>query len=129
MVVRSRGIVESFDRHAGLGVLRASDGRLYPFHCAEIADGSRDITVGTEVEFLVVPGHRGTWEARELGPAGASPGPPAETEGQGPTGFTTPPVRDPLAPSAEVAVLGGGEHRKRGADVPGSPSGWGKMAA
>ena len=65
-----RGKVESFDPEAGLGALRASDGRLYPFHCTEIADGSRAIAAGTEVNFVVAPGHRGTWEARALVPFG-----------------------------------------------------------
>lgn len=64
-----KGTVESFDRDAGLGGVRAGDGRLYPFHCTEITDGSRDIPVGTEVTFVVAPGHRGTWEARAIEPA------------------------------------------------------------
>ena len=64
------GTVESFDGDAGLGQVRARDGRLYPFHCTEIADGSRDIAVGAVVSFVVAPGHRGAWEARALAPAG-----------------------------------------------------------
>lgn len=61
-----RGNVDSFDSDVGLGQVRAQDGRIYPFHCTEIADGSRDITVGTEVNFAVAPGHLGSWEARRL---------------------------------------------------------------
>jgi len=65
MVVRM-GKVESFDYDAGLGELRGEDGRLYPFHCTEIADGSRRIDVGAQVDFVVAPGHLGVWEARAV---------------------------------------------------------------
>jgi len=60
------GTVEGFDREAGLGEVRSASGELYPFHCTQIADGSRDIAVGTAVSFFVAPGHRGVWEARWL---------------------------------------------------------------
>jgi cold shock CspA family protein len=62
----SKGKVGSFDADAGLGEVQGEDGRRYPFHCTEIADGSRRIEVGTEVEFVVEPGHRGIREARAL---------------------------------------------------------------
>jgi cold shock CspA family protein len=62
------GSIDSFDKDVGLGEVRGKDGRLYPFHCTEIADGSRDIAVGTEVSFSVAPGHLGAWEARGLRP-------------------------------------------------------------
>ena len=65
-LVAARGRVETFDRDAGLGEVRADDGGLYPFHCTDIADGSRDVASGTEVVFVVAPGHRGVWEARAL---------------------------------------------------------------
>lgn len=61
-----RGSVDSFDKDVGLGEVRAQEGRLYPFHCTEISDGSRDIAVGTQVIFAVAPGHLGSWEARRL---------------------------------------------------------------
>ena len=64
------GEVEAFDKEVGLGQVRASDGELYPFHCTEISDGSRDIAVGAEVAFVIAAGHRGTWEARALVKAG-----------------------------------------------------------
>lgn len=48
------GNVVEFDAHVGLGRLRADDGKEYPFHCAEIADGTRDIPVGARVSFSVV---------------------------------------------------------------------------
>jgi cold shock CspA family protein len=61
-----RGQVESFDRDVGLGEVRGRDTRLYPFHCTEITDGTRDIAVGAEVSFIVAPGHKGMWEARAV---------------------------------------------------------------
>ena len=59
------GTVVSFDRHIGLGELLGDDGVRLPFHCIEIADGSRDIEVGARVHF----GHRlklGRVEAAQL---------------------------------------------------------------
>ncbi len=47
------GTVVEFDADVGLGAIDA-DGVRYPFHCIEIADGSRDIAVGTEVTFDVL---------------------------------------------------------------------------
>jgi hypothetical protein len=61
-----RGVVEEFDAHAGLGVVRGDDGKPYPFHCAQIADGSRDIPVGAVVFVSIVPGHLGRWEAATI---------------------------------------------------------------
>ncbi len=62
------GSVDSFDKEAGLGEVRGQDDRLYPFHCTEIVDGSRDIAVGSPVSFALAPGHLGSWEARRLEP-------------------------------------------------------------
>lgn len=50
----TEGRVIAFDAHVGLGEVRAEDGTVYPFHCAEITDGTRQIDVGTAVEFGVV---------------------------------------------------------------------------
>ena len=58
-----RGTVRSFDGARGLGEIAGADGRVYPFHATTIADGSRTIAVGAAVEFDVVAGHRGRWEA------------------------------------------------------------------
>ncbi len=41
----------AFDDLAGLGVVERDDGTRYPFHCIEIADGTRTIAVGTPVAF------------------------------------------------------------------------------
>ena len=49
----SYGLVESFDAHRGLGIIDAQ-GEKYLFHCAEIADGTRDIAVNTQVSFVPV---------------------------------------------------------------------------
>jgi cold shock CspA family protein len=49
------GVVTEFDEHVGLGVITGSAGIEYPFHCAEIADGTRTIEVGIDVEFDPLP--------------------------------------------------------------------------
>lgn len=64
------GTVASFDEEVGWGLVRAEDGGEFPFHCTQIADGSRAIDPGTRVEFEVVPGLLGRWEARSLTPIG-----------------------------------------------------------
>ena len=46
-----RGTVTTFDKVVGLGEITRDDGSVMLFHCVVIADGSRDIPVGTEVEF------------------------------------------------------------------------------
>ncbi len=61
------GVVRDFDAARGLGVLVDDAGSEFPFHCTEIADGSRDIAVGTHVTFVVEPG-LGRWEAGHLQP-------------------------------------------------------------
>jgi cold shock CspA family protein len=62
------GTVVAFDAHRGLGELEDGGGRRYPFHCTQIADGSRDIPVGTKVDFTVAPGLPGRWEAVAIRP-------------------------------------------------------------
>ena len=61
-----RGAVASFDEQVGLGTVRGDDGTEYPFHCTQIADGSRNIPEGATVEFEVVAGHLGCWEASDI---------------------------------------------------------------
>lgn len=63
------GVVTEFDEAVGLGEVRADDGLAYPFHCVEIADGSRNIDVGTPVAFLVVA-KLGRQEAAAIRPVG-----------------------------------------------------------
>ncbi len=63
-----RGTVTAFDEHRGIGEIAADDGATYGFHCNAIADGTRTIEVGAAVEFVVVPGHLGLWEAAAIEP-------------------------------------------------------------
>jgi CspA family cold shock protein len=60
------GIVTEFDEPVGLGVLSESDGTRHPFHCTAIADGSRDIRIGTEVTFGLVAARAGRYEATDI---------------------------------------------------------------
>ena len=62
------GVVTAFDDHAGLGEVQTADGTTYPFHCTQIADGSRTIPVGVAVTFAVRPWHQGRYEAEALTP-------------------------------------------------------------
>ena len=57
------GTVAAFDEHAGWGTVRGGEGGAWFFHCTAITDGSRTIDPGATVEFEVVPGHNGRWEA------------------------------------------------------------------
>ena len=69
----SRGQVTAFDARRGWGTVRDGRGAEFDFHATAIADGSRTIPLGAEVSFLVVPGHRGRYEARRLIPTGPRP--------------------------------------------------------
>ncbi len=62
------GKVTAFDEQRGLGEVTADDATVLPFHCAVIADGTRTIDVGAAVDFEVVPGPLGKWEAAEVKP-------------------------------------------------------------
>jgi cold shock CspA family protein len=68
----TRGTVTAFDERVGLGQVTSDDGVLHDFHCTQIADGSRTISVGTAVEFEVVPGQLGRWEAADVTHVAAS---------------------------------------------------------
>ena len=59
------GTVTEFSKPRGIGTVEA-DGVRYAFHCTQIADGSRTIRVGAPVEFDVVPGRLGDWEATRV---------------------------------------------------------------
>jgi cold shock CspA family protein len=63
------GTVTAFDAERGLGEVTAEDSTAYPFHCTVIADGTRTIQVGASVEFEVVAGPLGRWEAGSIKPA------------------------------------------------------------
>ena len=63
------GVVTAFDEPVGLGTVTTAAGEEHPFHCTAIADGTRTIEAGTAVDFEVVPGGLGRWEATDLRPA------------------------------------------------------------
>jgi cold shock CspA family protein len=67
------GSVVEFDEAVGLGTVAVADGRRWPFHCTQIADGSRVVDVGAAVSFEIVAGRRGSWEAAALRPVPARP--------------------------------------------------------
>ena len=69
MIAVATGRVSAFDEHRGLGEVIGADATVYPFHCTAIADGTRTIAVGAEVEFDVRPGRLGRWEAAAIKPA------------------------------------------------------------
>ncbi len=50
-----------------------SQGSAFEFHATAILDGSRRIEPGTEVSFVVTPGHRGRYEACALAPIAEPP--------------------------------------------------------
>jgi cold shock CspA family protein len=60
------GTVTAFDERRGLGRITTDDGIVVSFHCTQIADDTRAIAVGTSVEFEVVAGHLGRWEATAI---------------------------------------------------------------
>jgi cold shock CspA family protein len=63
--VTNRGEVAEFDAAVGLGVIEALTGERLVFHCIEIADGSRDISVGAPVSFDLLAKF-GRYEAANL---------------------------------------------------------------
>jgi cold shock CspA family protein len=63
---RRRGTVRTFDERRGRGEVVADDGATFGFHSTAIADGTRRITPGTPVEFDVVAGLVGRWEAAAI---------------------------------------------------------------
>jgi cold shock CspA family protein len=71
------GTVVGFDEVVGLGDIEAGEAgpggggegtRRFPFHCTQIADGSRTVAVGTRVSFGVLAGRAGRWEAADIRP-------------------------------------------------------------
>lgn len=62
------GRVVAFDDASGLGEVERDDGIRFPFHCIEIADGTRTIAVGTAVTFALLC-KLGRYEAAQLTPA------------------------------------------------------------
>ena len=58
-------MVSAFDESVGLGTIAGDDCVEYPFHCIEIADGTRTIELGTDVTFDLLA-KLGRWEASNL---------------------------------------------------------------
>ena len=59
------GTVLAFDERRGVGTIEAGADQHF-FHCTQIADGTRAIRVGQTVEFTIVPGRLGRWEAAAI---------------------------------------------------------------
>lgn len=64
----AHGVVAAFDERRGIGTVRGGDGTEYPFHCTQIAGGTRTIATGIAVRFAIVAGHRGRLEAAAIEP-------------------------------------------------------------
>jgi CspA family cold shock protein len=60
------GRIAVYDEQRGLGEVEAAGGLRYPFHCTAIHDGTRFVAVGTDVEFTVVAGPLGRYEASAI---------------------------------------------------------------
>jgi cold shock CspA family protein len=60
------GFVTSFDEASGDGVITATEGEAWPFHCTQISNGARYVRIGTLVAFDVIAGLPGRWEASRL---------------------------------------------------------------
>jgi cold shock CspA family protein len=65
-LTRFHGRVRSFDERRGLGEIASDDATMFAFHCTAIADGTRRIREATPVEFDVVAGLLGRWEAATI---------------------------------------------------------------
>lgn len=60
------GRVESFDDERGIGTVVDGGGRVFPFHCTALTDGTRTVAVGTRVVFELAASHLGRVEARSI---------------------------------------------------------------
>jgi cold shock protein len=63
-----RGRVAEYDDHKGYGYLDVEGGGRLFFHCTAIADGSRTIPEGVDVEYEAVTDPRGKPEAAAVRP-------------------------------------------------------------
>ncbi len=61
-----RGVVVDFDERRGDGIVESDEGEHLYFHCLEIADGTRVISVGARVRARRGVGRLGHDEARHL---------------------------------------------------------------
>ena len=70
---RLKGKVVEFDEGRGLGAIKTEtnivlgdEAEHYRFHSTRIADGTRSIKVGSHVEFSIIAGPEGRWEANAI---------------------------------------------------------------
>jgi cold shock CspA family protein len=66
LIAHRRGRVRSFDERRGMGEITSEDGSVFTFHSTAIANGSRRIAEGAQVEFDLVAGLPGRWEAAAI---------------------------------------------------------------
>jgi cold shock CspA family protein len=66
LIAHRRGRVRSFDERRGMGEITSEDGDVFAFHSTAIANGSRRIAEGAQVEFDIVAGLPGCWEAAAI---------------------------------------------------------------
>jgi len=66
LIGRRHGTVRTFDERRGMGEITSDDGDVFAFHSTAIANGSRRIAEGAQVEFDVVAGLPGCWEAAAI---------------------------------------------------------------
>jgi hypothetical protein len=64
--VAALGSVTDFSPERGLGEVRLDDGVVLGFHATAIADGTRQIPVGTRVLVVERPTHRGLRQVVDL---------------------------------------------------------------
>ena len=60
------GRVIAFDPVVGIGGVELVDGRISNFHATAIADGSRRIGIGAEVEVTLRASTNGKWESQNI---------------------------------------------------------------
>jgi CspA family cold shock protein len=68
------GRIAVYDEKRGLGEVEAAGGLRYPFHCTAILDGTRFVAEGADVEFTVVAGPLGRYEASAIRKINRAPG-------------------------------------------------------
>ena len=64
--VSLRGRVIAFDPVVGIGNVELLDGRISNFHATALADGSRRIGIGAEVNVTLRASANGRWESRNV---------------------------------------------------------------